>query len=123
MSGRGAAAGQRRARALSSFLLPPSLFELEPPLFTGSLSFSFSFSDAGSRLVPPFMTPGPLRATSNCLDSSPSTGRDHLPELSELAGTRDRAGARVIEVPVSERGLEEMKVPSMWLDLVTWTVV
>jgi len=36
-------------------------------------------------------------AASNCLDASPSTGRDRLPERSELAGIREGAGAGVME--------------------------
>ena len=110
--GCGAAAGPPRARPSSSFLLPPpSLFELEPPSFAGSLSFSFSFSfsfsAARSRLLPPFVTPAPLRAASNRLEASPSTGRGRLPGLSELAGAMEGAGAGVIEAPVSVGGFED----------------
>ena len=51
--------------------------------------------------MPPFVTPAPHRAASNCLDAVPSTGHDRLPEPSELAG------AGVIEVPDSVGGLED----------------
>ena len=34
-------------------------------------------------------------------------GRDRLPELSELAGAREGAGAGVIEVPESVGGVED----------------
>ena len=43
-------------------------------------SLSFSFSAARSHLLRPFVTLAPLRATPNCLDASPSTGRDRLSE-------------------------------------------
>jgi len=68
---------------------------------------SFSFSAARSRLWLPFVTPAPLRAASNCLDASPSTGRDRLPEPSELAGAREGAGAGVMDVAESVGGLED----------------
>jgi len=55
----------------------------------------------------PFVTPAPHRAASNCLDAILSTSRDRLPEPSELAGARKGAGAGVIEVPDSARGLED----------------
>ena len=111
-SGCTAAAGPPRARAPSSLLLPPpSLFGPGAPSFADSpsfsFSFSFSFSAARSRLLPPFVTPAPLRAASNCLDASPSTGRDRLPEPSELAGAREGAGAGVIGTPESARVLED----------------
>ena len=123
--GCGAAAGPLRTPALSSFCLcAPSLLKLEAPSFVVSPSFpfSFSFSAAHSRLWLPFMTPAPLRAASNCLDASQSTGHDHLPELSELAGAREGAGAGVIEVLESVGG-SKMKAQSMRFDLVTWMVV
>ena len=49
-----------------------------------------------SRRCPPFL----------CLEASPSTGRDRLPEPSELAGAREDAGVAVMEVPVSVGGLD-----------------
>jgi len=123
--GCGAAAGPLRTPASSSFrLCAPSLLELETPSFAVSPSFPFpfSFSAARSRLWLPFMTPAPLRAASNCLDASQSTGRDRLPEPSELAGAREGAGAGVIEVLESVGG-SKMKAQSMRFDPVTWTVV
>jgi len=62
------------------------------------------------------VTPAPPRAASNYPDTRPSTGRDHLPELSELADAREGACAGVMEVPESA-GDEKMKAPLMWLDL------
>ena len=49
--------------------------------------------------------PTPVRAASNCLDASPNTGRNRLPEPSELADAREGAGAGVMEVPESVGGL------------------
>jgi hypothetical protein len=48
---------------------------------------------------------------------------NHLPEPSELAGAREVAGVDVMEVAdsVGGGGDSEMKGPSMYLDLVTWT--
>jgi len=83
---------------------PPPLFRLKGPSVTGSLPFSCPFF----LFVPPvsvFVTPAPLKPASNCLDASPCTGRDRLPEPSELAGAREGAGAGLMEVPESLRAL------------------
>ena len=125
MPGCGAAAGPLHTPALSSFCLcTPSLLELEAPSFAVSPSFPFpfSFSAARSHLWLPFMTPAPLRATSNCLDTSQSTGHDRLPEPSELAGAREGVGAGVIEV-LESMGGSKMKAQSMRFDPVMWMVV
>ena len=53
------------------------------------------------------MTPAPLKAASNCLDASPSTGRDRLPGPSELAGAMEGAGAGVMEAQESVGGFED----------------
>ena len=98
-----AAAG--RACASSSFLLPPpTLFELNAPPFVSFLSFSFPCSTARSHQLPTFVTPAPLRAASNYLDPSPTTGRGCLPEPPELAGARKGAGGGVMEAPGSHQG-------------------
>ena len=57
--------------------------------------------------LPPFVTPTLLRATSNCLDATPSMCHDRLPELSEFAGAMEGGGAAVMEVPESVGGLED----------------
>jgi len=105
--GCGAAADPPYGRA--SFRPPTPTLPLRA---RGTISFSFSFSSfsfsAGcDRLLSPFVAPAPLRAASYCLDTSPSTGRDRLPELSEPAGARGDAGTGVIEVPESVGVLED----------------
>ena len=99
----------------------PLLSRLEgPPSIVGSLSlsrsFSFSFSPACSRRLPPLVTPAPLSTASNCLDARPSTGRDRLLGPSELAGASTGAGAGLgadaaaeagAPAPASVAGLEE----------------
>jgi len=49
--------------------------------------------------------PTPVRVASNCLDASPNTGRNRLPEPSELEYAREGAGTGAMEVPESVGGL------------------
>ena len=112
-----AAAGPPRTRASSSFSHPTPGLPLRARGTTlRSLPFLLS--------LPPVAAFRDASTTQCRL--SPSTGRNRLPEPSELAGAREGAGAGVMEVPESVVGLEDyskVKVSSMWLDLMTWTVV
>jgi len=47
-------------------------------------------------MLPPLVTPAPLRVASNYLDASPSTDRDRLPDQSELVGASVDAEAGVL---------------------------
>ena len=110
---RGAAANLSRARAWTSFLLfSLSLFQLEvPPPFAGSFSLSFPFSAPRSRLLPLFVTPGPLRAVPNCFNL-PRRESKHEPRPS-FRTVRARKCGRM-EVPESVGGEIEDGCDSIW---------
>ena len=91
----GAAAGPPRSHRRPPSSYSPSLFWLEGPSFADPLSFCFSFSAARSRLLPPFVTPAPLRASSNCLEASPSTGRGRLPQNRQGSQAKGKVRVRV----------------------------
>src|SRR6266702_1135954 len=103
MSDHGSAEGKAEGGGGGAPLLPPSFLSRGGP----SLADSFSFSVPRSRLLPLLETPAPLRATSNCRDARPSTGRARLPDSLDPAVASAGAGAGADALaPVSAGVLE-----------------